>query len=64
MRRFHTGRVMFYLEQFGTSYQGFSLIARAVEAYEQAIAQKETLAMANIAYLYMARDFFVRREIT
>jgi tetratricopeptide (TPR) repeat protein len=41
----------------GVVYQAFSLPAMAVGAYRSAIAKKETLAMSNIAYLYMGAGF-------
>jgi tetratricopeptide (TPR) repeat protein len=41
----------------GAVYQGFSLPARAVDAYRHAIEKKETLAMSNVAYLYMGAGF-------
>ena len=48
----------------GVAYQHFSLSARSVSAYRNAADKKNTLAMANIAYLFIGAGFITEaREI-
>jgi tetratricopeptide (TPR) repeat protein len=41
----------------GAVYQHFSLPARSVAAYRNAIEKSETIAMANVAYIFMGAGF-------